>query len=246
MSRPVQFDRFTSGSHGAKNTVGLTRKAIMNRTFANAQALFNFIGTKAAYEQKVNGTAGKCLGTRTLSVKGATIRLPVYESGSGKAAEYGLMYVASELPNEIDATNRGSLLPLGSTILAAIDLVIKDLTPNENEAWGALNNFILLERAEEGKRVNPEGQAEAKAKAAEIDAFNIWIAEKHAHLREAPLPAHEKQKLEMEMIDNWHVHETNFGAANYPGGYLSKASGRWAAKIAEEAKYESGAADQTL
>ena len=105
-------------------------KDIFNRTFFNALTVFNFKGTKTAFDQHIRNTAGMCLGTRPISVKGVKLNLPVYEEGTNDAAECAIMYVYTDIPEP-----RPAKTIFSNDVMKALDLLLELLTPNEARAW---------------------------------------------------------------------------------------------------------------
>ena len=64
----VQLDKFSSGSHSAKNAAGITRKDIINETSTNTRDKFSYSGMKPSSRLEMTDRAGKCLGIGTFSI----------------------------------------------------------------------------------------------------------------------------------------------------------------------------------
>lgn len=123
-----QFDKFTSGSHSAKNAAGVTRKQITNLTFEHVRSKFSFDGTKITLNIDIQDNAGKCLGTRAITVNGGKLNLPVYEKDTKEAAEFAMAYVAGSSSAD--------------EVLAVIKQHLAKMTIAELRAWRAYGGHV--------------------------------------------------------------------------------------------------------
>lgn len=172
-----QYDKFTSGSHSAKNAAGITRKQIAQQTYENHVSKLGYAGTKSALAIKIQDDCGKCLGTRTVTINGKKVHLPVYEKGGIASADAAMAYVAGFSGNDAAASSLTSTENEGDLVFKSLHSQshTSKMTPAELMSWG----YFRERQSELGQAavrktlanyVNPQGSESEDAKETEEDS----------------------------------------------------------------------------